>query len=590
METIIGIDLGTTNSEVAVIQQGRPHVIAGENNSRIMPSFVSFTEEGHILVGEPAKNQYALYPERTIKSIKRKMGSDERLTMGTNVYTPQEISAIILRALKERAEKFLGYKVEKAVITVPAYFSDAQRQATRDAGEIAGLEVMRILNEPTAASLAYETDHHKEEKIVVYDLGGGTFDVSVVNIHAGLVEVLASHGNNHLGGDDFDEKLYEFILDHLKTELHEEHLERLKKDTRFHARLLRAAEQAKRELTDKPFAVIEEEYLAEKKGTPYHLSLEISRHAYEEMINPYIEETLKAIQIALEGAQLKPTQIDQLLLVGGATRTPMISRIIQKRLKITPRLELEPDLCVAMGAAIQAGIIAGEKVSAVLVDVTPYTFGTSYLGELHGLPYNNVFAPIIKKNTPIPVSKSEVFYTVRDYQKAVDVDVYQGDDPDAHNNIPIGAFKIEGLSHVPVHNEIICTFDLDLDGILRVSATEKRTGLNKHITIENAISQFQTEEEKEKAKNKINTLFSSEKQTADAPDDGLLTKELREKIVQGKALAEKAEKMLPTIPEEDKEEVIDCIEAIRDTISHADFKQLSFHIEELSEILFYLES
>ncbi|MGA1867956.1 MAG: Hsp70 family protein [bacterium] len=589
MDTIIGIDLGTTNSEVAVMQNGQPLVIVGENNSMIMPSFVSFTEDGQILVGEPAKNQYVLYPDRTIKSIKRKMGSNERLSMGKTVYSPQEISAIILRALKERAEKFLDYKVEKAVITVPAYFSDAQRQATRDAGEIAGLEVMRIINEPTAASLSYETDHHKEEKILVYDLGGGTFDVSVVNIHAGVVEVLTSHGNNHLGGDDFDEKLYEFILNHLKTELGEEHREQLKNDSRFHARLLRASEKAKRELTDRPFAMIEEEYLTEKDGKPYHLSLEISRHAYEEMILPYIEETLKAIHIALEGAHLKPTQIDQFLLVGGATRTPIISRVIQERLSITARQELEPDLCVAMGAAIQAGMIAGEKVSAVLVDITPYTFGTSCLGELHGLPYENVFAPIIKKNTPIPVSKSEVFYTFADYQKVVDIKVYQGENSDALNNTRIGDFTVEGLSHVPAHNEIICRFDLDLDGILRVSATEKRTGLNKHIIIENAISQFQTEDKK-KAREKIDNLFGTESHTSGSPDEPVLTKNHRDKIVQGRALVEKAEKMLSSIPEEDKEEVIDCIEAIKDNIRNPDFEALSSSVEDLSEILFYLES
>lgn len=590
METIIGIDLGTTNSEVAVLQEGKPVIIADENNRIIMPSVVSLSEDEQILVGEPAGNQYILYPERTIKSIKRKMGSDEKITLGDNSYTPQEISAIILRALKERAEGYLGYRVEKAVITVPAYFSDAQRQATRDAGEIAGLDVVRIINEPTAASLCYETEHHHEQKILVYDLGGGTFDVSVVKIHSGLVEVLASHGNNYLGGDDFDQKMYEFILDHLQEKVKDKTIEEAKQDHRFQARLLRAAEKAKRELTDRPFVLIEEEYLIqkEKDHQPHHLSLEVSRHEYEKMIMPYIEETLEAIRIALEGANLKPSQIDQFLLVGGSTRTPLISNIIQERLKITPRQELEPDLCVAMGAAIQAGIITGEKVTTALVDVTPYTFGTSCLSEINGMPYPFVFVPLIKKNTPIPVSKSEVFGTFYDNQKAVDVKVYQGEDTDALKNELIGRFMVEGLGRVSAGNKIIFQFDLDLDGILKVSATEKRTGLKKDIDIENAFSQFQTEEKK-KAKERINQLFEPESERPSSGHKLLLTNEEREEIVQGKALVEKAEKMLPGIPEEDKEEVINLIESIQDSLKNSAYTNLSSSIEELTEILFYLE-
>ncbi len=605
METIIGIDLGTTNSEVAVIHEGQPVVIADEHNQKIMPSFVSLSEDGQILVGEPARNQYVLYPERTVKSIKRKMGTDEKVSLGGDtLYTPQEISAIILRALKQRAEKFLSRQpgpvpeVRKAVITVPAYFSDAQRQATRDAGEIAGLEVVRIINEPTAASLAYETGHKTEQKILVYDLGGGTFDVSVVSIHAGLVEVLSSHGNNHLGGDDFDEKVYSFIIEHLKGEIGEEEVERLRREPRFHARLLRAAEKAKRELSDRPFATVEEEYLMQKNGLPYHLSLEISRTGYEEMIKPYIEETLEAIHIAMKGANLTPSQIDQFLLVGGATRTPLISRVIQERLNIEPRQELEPDLCVAMGASIQAGMIAGEDVSAVLVDVTPYTFGTSYLGEFDGIPfYPMCYAPIIRKNTPIPVSKSEVFFTMHDKQKAVEVKIYQGEEPDAAQNVLIGKFMVEGLSAVPAGNEIVFQLDLDLDGILKVTATEKRTGRKKNIVIENAMSQFQTVE-KEKARERIDRLFRTEEAEFMTPSERLTerltgrpaqTKEVREKIVQGRALVEKAEKMLPEIPEEDKEEVINLIEDIKDSIQEADYEALSISIEDLSEILFYLE-
>jgi molecular chaperone DnaK (HSP70) len=406
-ETIVGIDLGTTNSEIAVYRDGRPEVQADSSGRQILPSVVGLDQDGNLLVGEAARNQYILHPERTVRSIKRLMGSDRKVSLGDRDYTPQDISAIILRRLKEIAEERLGAPVRKAVITVPAFFSDAQRQATREAGEIAGLEVARIVNEPTAAALVYEAAQQQGKRVLVYDFGGGTFDVSVVRIEDGVVEVIASHGNNHLGGDDFDHKIVEHLLDHLKIE----HKVDVSNNPQATARIHRAAENAKKHLSDHPFARIEEEYLAEVDGKPIHLALELARTDYEEMIAPFIEETLSAIHIALESAALTASQIDEVLLVGGATRTPLIRNRLIEVFDRPARGEVDPDLCVAMGAAIQGASMAGEKVSAVLVDVTPYTFGTGALGELGGTLYPNCFIPIIPKNTPIPVRG------VRDHQR-----------------------------------------------------------------------------------------------------------------------------------------------------------------------------
>src|SRR5208283_5329187 len=456
-DEIAGIDLGTTNSEIAIYRDGRPDVLGDERGRLILPSVVGLSETGALLVGEEARNQFLLYPERTVRSIKRRMGSDDRVRLGERDYTPQEISAIILSRLKEIAQHRLGRPVQKAVITVPAYFSDAQRQATREAGEIAGLEVVRIVNEPTAAALVYEAAQHQGKRILVYDLGGGTFDASVVRIEAGVVEVISSHGNNHLGGDDFDHKIVEHILDHLKIKQGVD----VSDQPKAMARILRSAEAAKKHLSDHPFARIEEEYLAETAGKPIHLALELSREEYEEMIAPFIEETLSAVHVALESASLTSSQVDEILLVGGATRTPLVRKRLLEAFAREARGEVDPDLCVALGAAIQGGAIAGAKVSAVLVDVTPYTFGTSALGELNGEFYPHQYVPIILKNTAIPVRKSEVFFTVVDDQKTVEVKIFQGESPDALQNIQLGEFRVEGLSKAPAGNPIIINLALD---------------------------------------------------------------------------------------------------------------------------------
>ena len=579
-EKIIGIDLGTTNSEVAVVDNGRVTVIDITPDHPILPSFVGLADDGAILVGEPARNQYVLYPERTIKSIKRRMGSADQVELGDTTYTPQEISAIILRRLKDIAETHLGEPVHKAVITVPAYFSDTQRQATREAGEIAGLEVARIINEPTAAALSYEANHQGHKKVLVYDLGGGTFDVSVVGIEDNVVEVLASHGNNHLGGDDFDAKIVEHVVEHLK----EQNVDPTE-SRKAMARITRAAETAKIALSDQPYTRIEEEYLLERDGTPVHLALELSRDEYESMIAGYIDETLEAVHIALKGANLTVSAIDEVLLVGGATRTPLITRRLEEDLGLTVRAEVNPDLCVAAGAAIQAGMLAGETVSAVLVDITPYTFGTSALSELNGMPYPFTYVPIIHKNTPIPVTKSDVVYTMHDRQEAVLVHVYQGEDPDALNNIELGQFFVENLSKVPAGNPIIIQFSLDLNGIMNVSAREKKTGLEKSIRIDNVLSRFQ-EGELETARARVDALFADEGKpagTAGSTTDHQLT-------AQARALVEKAERLLDSATEDDREEMINLIESIKDALGNSDFPALSEPMAALSDILFYLES
>ncbi|MCK5189385.1 MAG: Hsp70 family protein, partial [Methylococcales bacterium] len=486
-EIIIGIDLGTTNSEVAIVEQGKVTVIA-DDDKKILPSFVGIDDNGDIIVGETARNQYLVYPERTIKSIKRLMGQNTQCVLAEQAYTPQEISAIIIKRLKTIAENHLGQAVSKAVITVPAYFSDAQRQATREAGEIAGLDVVRMINEPTAAALAYGASQSEPKRLLVYDLGGGTFDVSVVNIEAGVVEVLSSHGDNHLGGDDFDQQIIEYLLTHLQT--------KYGVDARNHskamARITRAAENAKFLLSDQPYAQIDEEYLLEHKGSSVHLSVELSRMEYEEMIEDYINATMDAMHIALKGAKLTSSDVDEIILVGGSTRTPCIRERLFNEFGFEPHSEVDPDLCVTMGAAIQSAMIGGQEVDTVLVDVTPYTYGTSAIGSLNGETYPFTFVPIIHKNSVLPNRKTEAFITSYDGQENVEVIIYQGEDPDALNNVKIGEFLVEGLQNVESGNVVTLTLGLDLNGILSVSAEEKATGLEKSITIKNALSSFES--------------------------------------------------------------------------------------------------
>lgn len=580
-DLIIGIDLGTTNSEVALIRAGKVEVLDIENGNKQLPSYVGLDEQGNLLVGESARNQYVLYPERTIKSIKRLMGGDEQIVLGEQQYSPQEISAMILRHLKQVAEQHCGEAISRAVITVPAFFSDAQRQATRDAGEIAGLHVERIINEPTAAALAYESGQQQNaSNILVYDLGGGTFDVSIVQMDQGIVEVRASHGDNHLGGDDFDQKLVEHIQQHLKDKYGVD----LNVSARAQSRVNRAAERAKIALSSQPYYQVEEEHLLEHKGKPVHLSLEISRKDYEDMIEGFIDTTLNAVHTALDGANLRAADIDEILLVGGSTRTPLVWQRLEEELDMTPRQELDPDLCVAMGAAIQAGMLmGGDQPGPILVDVTPYTFGTSAIGDLHGMEYPYCFVPLIKKNTPIPVTRSESFFTLFDSQDKIEIKVFQGEDRDAMKNTEIGRYMLEDFGDLPAGSPIITTFSLDINGILQVTTKEKQSGVEQHLTIDNAISRFQ-EAELEQAKTALQQLMGEGESSTAASS----ANENRDRI-KAEAVLEKARHLLPKLEGDDSEDAVDLIETLSTALQSEDTPAIKVATDELSDLLYYLE-
>ncbi len=486
-DIIVGIDLGTTNSAIAVVQEAAPRLLPVQGR-RILPSVVGISPEGELLVGAAARNQWVVAPERTVRSIKRKMGSNETVTMAGETYSPQEISALILRELKQAAESALGHAVTRAVITVPAYFNEVQRQATVEAGEIAGFVVERIINEPTAAALAYgyglETEGHL--RILVYDLGGGTFDVSLIELDNGIVDVVATAGNNRLGGDDFDERLADLLAD----EFEEEHGINLREDHRAWARLLRAAEEAKIALSTEPFAQVALEYIAEdERGAALHLEREVSRLELEEEISDLLDDTITLIDQALEAAGWRADDVDRVLLVGGATRTPRVRELVGERMGQPPHMEIDPDAAVALGAAVQGAIIAGQEIDAILVDVTPLSLGIevaefSPSGRLIGDRYQ----PLIQRNTTIPVQRSEVFTTLFPGQKSIRIRVYQGENKVASQNILLGEFMVEDLkpNRPDGLTEVTVNFALDVNGILNVTVTERqrnrRTGAQLRAT------------------------------------------------------------------------------------------------------------
>ncbi|MCK5831337.1 MAG: Hsp70 family protein [Methylococcales bacterium] len=580
-EIIIGVDLGTTNSEVAIVEEGKVKIIT-DNDKKMLPSFVGRDDTGKVIVGETARNQYLVYPERTVKSIKRLMGQNVQVNLADQTYTPQEISAIILKKLKEIAENYLQQPVSKAVITVPAYFSDAQRQATREAGEIAGLDVVRMINEPTAAALVYDAEQTEPKHIVVFDLGGGTFDVSVATIESGVVEILSSHGDNQLGGDDFDQQIINFLLEYLKTNDQVD----ASCNSKAMARLTRAAENAKLTLSDQPYAQINEEYLLEKDGVAIHLSLELSRVEYEQMIDDYINSMMDTVHIALKGAKLKASEINEIILVGGSTRTPCIRTRLFNEFGFEPHGEIDADLCVAMGAAIQAAMINGQQVDTVLVDVTPYTYGTSAIGQLEGSDYPFVFTPIINKNSVLPSKKTEAFTTNYHGQAFVDISIYQGENLDALNNVKIGEFRVEGLQDVKAGNVIILTLELDLNGVLHVSASEKSTGMEKSITIKNAFSSVENRK-LESAKQRITSLFGKLDSTLYEQDDEPF---VAPEIDSARQLIAKAEGLFDHISKEDKEDMTDLIKTITKYAEIDNIDGLENPVAQLKDIIYYLES
>ncbi len=475
MAKTIGIDLGTTNSVVAVMEGGKPTVIANAEGSRTTPSIVAFSKSGERLVGQLAKRQAIVNPDRTIASIKRHMGENYKVSIDGKDYTPQEISSMILRKLADDASKYLGEKVTSAVITVPAYFNDAQRQATKDAGKIAGLDVLRIVNEPTAAALAYGLEKEKSEKVLVFDLGGGTFDVSVLEIGDGVHEVLSTSGDTHLGGDDFDQKVMDWICDEFKKQ---EGID-LKGDKQAMQRVKEAAEKAKCELSSVFETNINLPFITADANGPKHLDLNLTRAKFEELSFDLLERCKKPVEQAIQDAGISKADINEVVLVGGSSRIPAVQRLVKEYTGKEPNQSVNPDEVVAVGAAIQAGVLAGEVKDIVLLDVTPLTLGIETLG--------GVMTPLVPRNTTIPVSKSQVFSTAENNQTAVDIQVLQGERPMAKDNKSLGMFRLEGIAPamrgIP---QIEVTFDIDANGIVNVSAKDKATGKEQKITITNS--------------------------------------------------------------------------------------------------------
>ncbi len=581
MGKVIGIDLGTTNSCMAVMEGGEAVVIPNAEGNRTTPSIVAFSKEGERLVGQVAKRQAITNPDRTIASIKRQMGTDHKVTVDDKSYTPQEISAMILQKMKKDAESYLGEQVTQAVITVPAYFTDSQRQATKDAGKIAGLEVLRIVNEPTAASLAYGLEKNEEQTISVYDLGGGTFDVSILELGEGVFEVKATSGNNRLGGDDFDKR----IMDYLVQEFKKSHGIDLEKDKMALQRLKEAAEKAKHELSSVTTTNINLPFITANQEGPQHLDITLSRAKFEELTADLVEKTMGPTRQALKDAGMKSSDIDKVILVGGSTRIPAVQEAIKKVIGKDPHKGVNPDEVVALGAAIQAGVLAGEVKDVLLLDVTPLTLGIETLG--------GVFTPLIDRNTTIPTSKSQVFSTAADSQTAVDIHVLQGERKMASGNKTIGRFQLTDIPPAPRGvPQIEVTFDIDANGIAHVTAKDLGTGKSQDITIksssgldDNEIDKMvkdaeQYAEEDEKLKEKVETknqadslLYQSEKTLKDLGDK--VEADDKEKI-------ENAQKDLRSALESDSED-IEELKAKTEALSEAVFSVSSKIYEQAAQ-------